>query len=253
MNQYPYTDRNPYPDPQPEAQNSVRVSAPIARPWLTYVILGLTLLFYLLQLAGKAVFGYDLPLALGAKINELIRAGQLWRLITPILLHGSIMHIAFNMYALFILGTDLESRMGTWRFLTLYLLAGFSGNVLSFLMSDRISIGASTSIFGLIAAQGIFLYQNRSLFTHARQALNRLLSVLAINLFISLSPGIDLWGHLGGLLGGLAFAWFAGPRWVIEGIYPALQVRDVHGGRDVFLGAAVVLLIFGALMMLGMG
>jgi rhomboid protease GluP len=207
----------------------------------------------LLQLASQPLLEFDLPLVLFAKINDYIRAGQIWRLITPILVHGSIMHIASNMYALFILGSDVESVMGYKRFLLLYLLAGFSGNVLSFLLSGNVSVGASTSIFGLIAAQGIFLYQNRALLPNATNALGRLASVLVINLVISLSPGIDLWGHLGGLFGGAIFAWLAGPRWVLEGLYPTLQVVDQHQGQHVVTGAAAVLLVFGTLAFLGMG
>lgn len=237
---------------QPEAP-WVMVTAPTVRPRVTYVLIGITVLVYLLQMVSQPLLDFDLPVALFAKANDYIRAGQIWRLITPVLVHGSIMHIAFNMYALFILGTDLESFMGYKRFVLLYLLAGFSGNVLSFLLSTGISIGASTSIFGMIAAQGIFLYQNRSVLPNARKALSRLGSVLLINLFISLSPGIDLWGHLGGLFGGAIFAWFAGPRWSLEGMYPTLQIVDQHGDREVLIGAAVVLLIFGTLAASGLG
>ena len=85
---------------------------------------------------------------LGAKVNELILAGQVWRLITPILLHASILHIGFNMYALFVIGPQLERFYGHGRFLLLYLIAGFTGNVLSFVLSPNPSLGASTSVLG---------------------------------------------------------------------------------------------------------
>jgi rhomboid protease GluP len=88
----------------------------------------------------------------------------LWRLFTPLLLHGSIAHIGFNMYALFIIGPGLERYYGHLRFLVLYLLAGFAGNVFSFLFTPALSVGASTAIFGLVAAQGVFLYRHRQLF-----------------------------------------------------------------------------------------
>jgi rhomboid protease GluP len=247
------TQPDSFNSPPPPERQMVRVSAPIVRPRLTYLLVGITIFVYLLQLASQPVLQVDLPLVLFAKVNEYIRAGQFWRLITPILVHGSLMHIAFNMYALFILGSDLESVMGYKRFMLLYLLAGFSGNVLSFLLSDKVSVGASTSIFGMIAAQGIFLYQNRTLLPNASNALKRLGSVLLVNLVISLSPGIDLWGHLGGLFGGAVFAWFAGPRWILQGIFPNLQVIDQHGSRDVIVGLLVVLLIFSVLAILGMG
>lgn len=224
-------------------------------PRVTHIILGLTVFIYLVQLASQFLTGYDLPLMFGAKAGDLIRSGQIWRLITPILLHGSLWHIGFNMYALLSFGTGLERRYGHFRFLALYLLAGFSGNVLSFLLTNGVSVGSSTSIFGLIGAEGIFLYQNRKLFgAESKQAIGNVISVAAINLFIGFSSGglIDNWGHIGGLLGGLIFAWFSGPLWEVEGLYPLLRLVDKREARDVVLGAAVVLILFGGLAILGM-
>lgn len=253
MNETPasYSDLPPVaPPPGP-----ISLRLPSSPPRVTYVILGLTIFVYLLQMASQFILGYDLPLILGAKSGDLIRQGQLWRLITPVLLHGSLLHIGFNMYALFSFGTGLERRFGHFRFLVLYLLAGFSGNVLSFLFTSGISVGSSTSIFGLIAAEGIFLYQNRKLFgAESKQAMGNVISVAAINLFIGFSSGglIDNWGHIGGLLGGLVFTWFGGPIWQVEGLYPLLRLVDQRIGRDVVLGAAAVLIIFSTLAILGM-
>ncbi len=127
--------------------------------------------------------------------------------------------------------------------------------MLSFLFTSGLSVGSSTSIFGLIAAEGIFLYQNRKLFgEESKRAMGNVVSVAAINLFIGFSSGglIDNWGHIGGLLGGLVFAWFAGPLWEVEGLYPLLRLVDRREGRDVVLGASAALIIFGGLAMLGM-
>jgi rhomboid protease GluP len=220
---------------------------------LTYIIVGLTMVVYLLQAGSQLMFGYDLPVIYAGKVNEYIRAGQLWRLITPVLLHGSILHIGFNMYFLLSIGPGLEERMGHIRFLILYLLGGFAGNVVSFVLTPAVSVGASTAIFGLLAAEGVFQYQNRELLgARGRAQLNNVVGLAVINLIIGLSPGIDNWGHIGGLLGGLLFMWIGGPRWRVEGMYPYLQIRDERGIREAILGAALVLLIFGALAMVGM-
>jgi rhomboid protease GluP len=224
---------------------------------VAYTILGLTLLVYVIQLATPNYYQYlDLPTIYGAKINALIRAGQLWRLITPILLHDhtSLLHIAFNMYALYSLGPGLERRFGHARFLLVYLVAGFSGNVFSFLLSSGISVGASTSIFGLVAAEGIFLYQNRKLFgKESKQAIGNVVAIILVNLFIGFSSGgyIDNWGHIGGLLGGLIFTWFGGPLWQVDGVYPLLRLVDKRAGRDVALGLAVAMSAFSALAIVG--
>jgi rhomboid protease GluP len=226
---------------------------PVTTPRVTYAILGITVTTYLLQLLSQFLFGYDLAVQLGAKANDAIRAGELWRFFTPMLLHGSILHIGFNMYALNAFGAGLERRYGHGRFLLLYILSGFAGTVFSFLFSSAYSIGASGAIFGLVAAEGIFLFQNRKLFgSRVRQALNNVIFVVAINLFLGLQPGIDNWGHMGGLMGGLIFAWFAGPHWEVQGISPNLQVVDLREPRDVIVGTAVVIIIFCTLAAIGM-
>jgi len=249
MTQPPQDEYTP-PPPQPR---TVPIVLPAATPRVTYTILGVTVAVYLLQLLTQFTVGYDVPVALGAKANDAIRAGQLWRFFTPMLLHGSILHIGFNMYALFIFGIGLERRYGHGRFLLLYLLSGFAGAVFSFLFSSAYSIGASGAIFGLVSAEGIFLIQNRKLFgSRMRGALNNVIFVVAINLFLGLQPGIDNWGHMGGLMGGLIFAWFAGPHWEVQGISPNLQVVDQREPREIIVGVAVVTIIFGILAAIGM-
>ncbi len=121
----------------------VSVSLPRLVPYVTYTIIGVTVLVYLLQLGSTYLYGYanagaqlDWLEVYGARINSAIRAGELWRFITPVLLHASVPHILFNMYALVIFGPGLERNFGHWRYLVLYLLGGFTGNVLSFLLSS---------------------------------------------------------------------------------------------------------------------
>jgi len=244
-----YRDMDTYPaSPDPDLR-PVR----LVTPYVTYVLLGLTVLVYLGQLVTPLVFGFDLAKALFAKVNEAIIDWQIWRLVTPVLVHGSLSHIFFNMYGLYIFGAEIEQRTGHWRFLLLYLLTGFSGNVVSFLLTDSPSVGASTAIFGLIAAQGVFYYQNRLLFrNHARQVVYNIVALIAINLLIGLSPGIDNWGHIGGLLGGLLFTWLGGPQWEVRG--QTAEDRVVYDRRPAVatIGAAIVTAaVFGALAAIG--
>jgi rhomboid protease GluP len=210
-------------------------------------------LIYLLQMASRAIIGNDLPLMLGARATDLILEGQWWRFLTPVFLHGSVGHIFFNMYALLSLGTFLERHFGHGRFLLLYFLGAFAGNVFSFLLTEGYSVGASTAVFGLVAAEGIFFYQNRKLFgAQAKSAIGNAVFIIAINLFIGLSPGIDNWGHLGGLFGGAMFAWFAGPSWKVAGIYPDFHFEDQRELREIMMGASVTVLVFGALAAVGL-
>lgn len=240
--------------PQPSAQQIVRVGLPQSAPYVTYTIIGITAFIYLLQIASQAFLGYDLPAVFFIKSNELIRAGQIWRLLTPMLLHASLVHIGFNMYALLSFGVGLERHFGHARFLLLYILGAFAGNVASFLFTDGNSLGASTAIFGLLGAEGIFLIQNRKLFAgQFRNAIGNIIFIAAINLFVIGSlPGIDNWGHIGGLIGGLMFTSLAGPLWKVEA-NPAggYQVADHRPRREIVIGALVVLAFFGALAVWG--
>ena len=238
MNSQPPVSSEQTTLPPQQTRVPVKFQISNAKPWVTYVILGLTVVIYGLQsLSTYLTGGTDWPYILGGKINQFILAGQMWRLVTPILLHGSILHIAFNMYALFILGPGLEKYYGHWRYLLLYVLGGYCGNALSFLLSQNPSIGASTAIFGLVAAEAIFIYRNRMLFgTRARSMLINLGMVVAVNLILGLQPGIDNWGHLGGLVGGLIFAWVAGPRYQMQQTINGLELKDAHSKQEAWWG-----------------
>ena len=227
---------------------------PQSAPYVTYAIIGITVFFYILQLLSTFALGKDILILYGARINEAILAGEIWRFLTPALLHGSIPHIGFNMYALLVFGVGLERHFGHWRFLLLYVLGAFTGNVVSFLFSPGYSVGASTAIFGLLAAEGVFLVQNRKLFAgQFRGAIGNIIFIAVINLFIiGALPGIDNWGHIGGLLGGLMFTTFAGPSYEIEGVYPSYHLVDKRPFSAVMVGAATVVLIFGGLAFWGM-
>jgi len=217
--------------------------------YFAHYIIGITVLVYLLQNLSEAFFGYDLPVYFGAKINQFIEQGQFWRLITPVLLHGSLIHIGFNMYALYNLGPSLERKYGILPFIALYLIGGVWGNTLSFLLSPNPSLGASTAIFGLIAAQGVYIYKNRYLLgSAARPLLVNISMVIFVNLMLGLSPGIDNWGHIGGLLGGLFFAWFAGPSFgITENLFgQSVVVKDNTQPKLIFAASlAIALAIVG--------
>lgn len=236
---------------RPERPGPIQVQPAGGKPIVSYILLGVTVFTFLLQLASTSLLnGTDYPALLGMKINERIIQGELWRLFTPVFLHStrSILHIAFNMYALYIFGPGLERHFGSLRFLGLYMIGGFCGNVVSFLLSPAPSLGSSTAIFGLLGAQGAFLYQNRELFGQsAQRALINIITIAGINLFIGLSPGIDNWGHIGGLLGGGLFAWFGGPVLRLEGVYPMLRLVDQRETGDVVRVGLTVSVLFAIL------
>ena len=251
MNSYP-PSQTEYPQTPPGPPRIMRRPASNP-PYVTYFMIASCVLVYLIQMATRTPGGGDLLSNWGAKVNSAIIAGQYWRLITPMWLHGSLLHIAFNMYALYIFGANLERPYGHGRFLALYMVSGFAGNVISFMMSSRASLGSSTAIFGLIAAQGVFLYQNRKLIRNAQGMLINTLTIAGINLVLGLSPGIDNWGHLGGLLGGLAFAWSAGPLWDIQADVTGMRLVNQRSTRRVIMVAIGVTIVFAAVALLKIG
>ncbi|MEU8420131.1 rhomboid family intramembrane serine protease [Micromonospora sp. NPDC048835] len=130
-----------------------------------------------------------------------IAAGEWYRLVTAMFLHYGLLHLLLNMWALWVLGRELEGVLGRARFLALYLIAGLGGNVAVYLFSpanQSPTVGASTATFGLFAA--IFVIMRRlGLSTSA------IVPILVINLVFTFAvPGISIPGHLGGLVvGGL--------------------------------------------------
>ncbi|MGE5224976.1 MAG: rhomboid family intramembrane serine protease [Omnitrophica WOR_2 bacterium] len=243
--------------PAAEGRRWVTIKAPSSTAYVTYTIMGFTILVYLFQVASQYILGMDLPALWGIKANHLIVQGQFWRLITPVFLHSNIidsnrmivpiniLHIAFNMYALYIFGPALERFFKHWRFFFLYMLSGFAGNVVSFILSWNLSLGASTAIFGLLAAEGVFFFQNQKLFAGtARRALTQVITIAVINLAIGMSPGIDNWGHVGGLAGGLLFTWLCGPVLKVEGLAPDLTLQDQREPRETVLATVAVGALF---------
>ena len=264
--QLPDKPTQPQEEPHPEIvipaeeqlqpQPQVRIKLPDSSPVVTYAIIGITVAVFLLQKVTETYLGFDLPVEVGIKYNPLINAGQYWRLIAPVLLHGDILHIGFNMYAVFILGRELERFYGHGRFLMLYLAGGFAGGTASYLLTAAPSLGASTATFGLLAAYGVLGYRNREIFGQQSQRIVRnVIQIAVINFLLGLSPGIDNWGHFGGVVGGLALSWFGGPRLQFTGKPPELELKDKTKSNEflaVFL-AVVGIIALAAIMLDGAG
>jgi len=154
------------------------------------------------------------------------------------------------MYSLYAIGPIVERFFGAGRTLTLYLLSGIAGVVLSLSFSPYPSVGASGAIFGLLGSLGAFLFANRSTFGQAgRIQLRQIILVALLNLGLGLSPGIDNWGHLGGLLFGTVFTWFIGPdlQFVRDELTDRVYLTDRRPWRKIWpaiMIGSVVLALF---------
>jgi rhomboid protease GluP len=178
----------------------------------------------------------------GAKTNELLEGGQWFRLITPIFIHGGLLHLALNSYAIWVIGPIAEKLYGSARFLLIYLLAGVGGVVGSYLggMGQPPwipGVGASGAIFGLFGLLFAFGYRYRDeLPLNFRRAVTTgILPVILINLFIGFTiPAIDNSAHIGGLLTGGMLGF------VIPYIAPG-RARASRLGLAILVGCVVVI------------
>jgi rhomboid protease GluP len=172
---------------------------------------------------------------LGAMQPIAIAQGhQYWRLFTAMFLHAGLLHLALNMYGLYLFGSIIEATYGEVKFLAIYFAAGLMASVASFVWSDprSVAVGASGAIFGLLGAWVAFNFRRRGN-AFASANLRWALMLIGINLVLGFSiAGIDNFAHLGGLATGAVAGTLA------EGVGP----REVRGIVQVVGFAAIALL-----------
>ena len=167
-------------------------------PMITYILIAINVILFIIPL----LFGEYNSLINNFCVDaSLIRSGQYYRILTGIFLHGSILHLLFNCYALFVIGSQVENFMGKFKYLIIYLFSGICGSIFSMIFSSYPSIGASGAIFGLMGALVYFGYHYRVYLGNVVKS--QIIPLILLNLCIGfLSSGIDNFAHIGGLIGG---------------------------------------------------
>ncbi|MBU6505036.1 MAG: rhomboid family intramembrane serine protease [Betaproteobacteria bacterium] len=186
---------------------------------MTYALIACNLLVYLAMGLTYGVWDFtpDMLLRWGANAGDItLGLGQYYRLLTASFVHVTPAHILFNMVAFYQLGTIVERIVGARRVLALYLVSALAGSVLSVLFNPPfvVSAGASTAVLGF---EGFFLahlYQYRHVYPPGLMFQTLFWVALAIlPTALNQALNVDLWGHVGGLAGGLVFAQLFGtPR-----------------------------------------
>ena len=168
-------------------------------PIVTYLLIALNVILYVIPVLTNS---YDTIINNFCVYGPLIKAGQYYRIITGAFLHGGILHLAFNCYALYVIGSQLESYLGKVRYLIIYLFSAVTASLFSMIFNSNPSIGASGAIFGLMGALVYFGYHYRVYLGNVLKS--QIIPLILFNLLIgALSTGIDNFAHIGGLIGGL--------------------------------------------------
>ena len=167
------------------------------KPIITYILIAINVLVFILSM-----FNENILLNFVVNRELIVNIGQYYRLFTGMFLHSGIIHLLFNMYALYIIGMQLESFLGKWKYLVVYLLSGLGASMLSIFFSNSFSVGASGAIFGLMGALLYFGYHYRVYLDSVVKS--QIIPLIVLNLILGFTlSGIDNWAHVGGLVSGI--------------------------------------------------
>ncbi|MGB1286233.1 MAG: rhomboid family intramembrane serine protease [Aggregatilineales bacterium] len=225
---------NPAPSSK-QQKRGVPIPMKASVPYVTRALIAINVLIFVLRYLAPE-FAETL-LIYGASIPEWIQIAGLqegYRLFTSMFLHANEAHILFNMMALYYIGSYLELTFGHVAYLTIYILGGLTGSILSFLFYEG-GIGASGAVFAIWGAEVVYLGIHRNLFgDFARQRLQNSVMLMGLNFvmgFVANSAGgavrIGNMAHLGGLIGGLIVTWCIAPRLSVK------QFQTVAGQFDI--------------------
>ena len=183
----------------------------LKKPTITYALIAINIIvFILMYILGNGPDGYTL-IKFGANNSSLVKDyDEYYRLVSAIFLHASLIHLFFNMYALYIIGPQLESFYGKIKFLIIYLLGGIIGNLFANIFeANTIGVGASGAIFALFGALLYFGYHYRVYLGGVIK--NQILPIIIFNLLLGfIYTGISSAAHIGGLIGGVILSMAVG-------------------------------------------
>lgn len=196
---------------------TVQRAVPV-KPYYSYILIACIVAVSIVQIAtdspGSALFGGERSVILaGFDKGAFLIYEQYWRIVTGMTLHGGIIHLAFNSYALYILGRLIETLSNRAHLAIVFLLSGIGGGVLSLIfMPENPSVGASGGIIGFLGYLTVYGFYRRKLLTNAflKNMVFNIVFIAFVGVF--LIPNVDNFGHLGGLLTGAIYGAIQIPR-----------------------------------------
>lgn len=178
-------------------------------PIITKILITINIVIFILQL----VLGWDVVANFGANYAPFVKSGKFYVLFTSIFIHGNLIHLLFNMYALYIIGPQVESFYGKIKYLAIYFGSGILGALLSdIFLQNSISVGASGAIFGLLSSIVYFGYHYRAYLDTVIRS--QIMPLIIFNIFLGIViPNIDTFCHIGGLIGGVLVSMACGIKY----------------------------------------
>ena len=176
---------------------------------VTLGVIAVLVVVFVWQMATGALASQEAIIRSGALARAQVLQGEVWRLFSAVFLHGGIEHLIGNCLALYVLGMAVEHAFGKVRMGLVFLASGLGGSLLSMALSEGPSVGASGAIFGLMGSAIVFFYKFREHFFFREKRLGGVLVVWALYSIVTgfMSPMIDNWAHIGGLIGGALATW----------------------------------------------
>ena len=178
-------------------------------PIITKILITINIVIFILQL----VLGWDVVANFGANYAPFVKSGKFYVLFTSMFIHGNLIHLLFNMYALYIIGPQVESFYGKIKYLAIYFGSGILGALLSdIFLQNSISVGASGAIFGLLSSIVYFGYHYRAYLDTVIRS--QIMPLIIFNIFLGIViPNIDTFCHIGGFIGGVLVSMACGIKY----------------------------------------
>ena len=169
------------------------------KPYVTIAIIAINVIVYILTV----YFGDSVYANFAVSGRMIIENHEFYRIITGGFLHSGLLHLALNMYSLYIIGSQMEGFQGKVKYSITYIYSLITGSMLSMILNNGTSVGASGAIFGLLGSMLAFGYYYRVYLGGVLKS--QIIPIIIVNLLIGFASGgiIDNYGHIGGLIGGI--------------------------------------------------
>lgn len=238
--------------PHEPAENAQRATPvfPLYSAILIACLIAVSLCQFYVDGQDAVLFGGEVSTLLAGFVKPFFSYGQYWRILTGAALHGGLIHLAFNCYALFILGRLVETLSNRAHLAVVFLLSAIGGGILSLIfLPEGVSVGASGGIVGFLGYLTVYGFKRRKLLSNAflKNMLFNIAFIGFIGIFVL--SNVDNFGHLGGLLAGAIYGFFQ----ISDDVYedPRRTVKSTELAGAAALGIFILVSIFSILILLG--